>query len=143
MAETTLTAIIDRFQAVLEGTDVGLKKSRLPFSHDRQPNGAIEDRYYIHDDGNLNSQPLGNYKAARIDRLRVAIAKKTAFDGVAQFEAMETLLNTVEREIKADGLSNSYHAEFGGVRRVTQPDGKDLVIGEIGFTVDFDFAEAS
>ena len=142
MADTTLKAIVDRFQAVLEASPCSLTASTLSFSHDRQPAAAIEDHYYLEDGGLVSNRPMGNYKAARMDRLRVFIAKKAKFDGVSAFETMTTLLLTIERAIKADGLSNSYHAEIES-HRVTQPIGKDILIGEIALAVDYDVNEAA
>ncbi len=142
MAATTLKAIVDRFQAVLEASPLSLKATRDAFSHDRQPNALLDGTYYIQDDGVAESRPVSNHADVRIDRLTVFLARKLAFDGQTQKETIETTLNTIERYLIADGPANSYHAFIGG-RRVTRPAGTDIAIGSITVHVDYDFSTST
>lgn len=143
MAETTLTAILTRFSAVLEAAPLSLVPTADAFSHDRQPTGLADNTYFVDDGGLVSSRPVGNYKAVRIDKLTVLVALKINRDGHARKKVMETTLLTIERYIKADGPANGYHAEFAGGRRVTHPRGSELLIGSIAFTVDYDVNEAT
>lgn len=143
MADTTLKAIIDRFEAVLEATPLFLKPTKDAFSHDRQPNTLLDNSYYLEDGGLVSSRPVGNYKAVRVDRLVVFVALKLNFQAQTQKETMTTTLLTIERYLKADGPANSYHAEIGGGRRVTRPKGKDILIGSLALTVDYDVNEST
>lgn len=142
MADTTLKAIIDRFQAVCEASPQSLKKAKDAFSHDRQPNGLLTDTYFIQDDGVLSSVEVTNNAEARIDRLTVFLARKVSFDAVTAMESMETSLSRLERAIEADGLSNNYHARLQ-TRRVSRPKDKDFVIGGVGFTCDYDYSKVA
>src|SRR5438105_15759498 len=110
MAETTLSAIIDRIQAVLEDTPLDLSKAKDAFSHDSQPNGLLTDTYYLHDAGVQNSVEQSNNAEARIDQIEILLARKVAFDATAALETMEASLRDVERYLVADGPTNGYQA---------------------------------
>lgn len=142
MSDTTLKAIIDRFQAVLEASPISLTATRDAFSHDRQPNALLTNTYHVEDDGLQGTQSITNHKEARIDRLTVFVARKLDFAPQTAKETMETLLTTIERYLKADGLSNNYHVNLQN-RRVTRPAGKDFLIGSVTLTVDYDFNAAT
>jgi hypothetical protein len=140
MANTTLKAIIDRFQAVCEASASSLKKTKDAFSHDAQPNGLLTGTYYLEDAGISSSVECSNNAEARIDQLTVWIARKVAFDGVTALETMETAINTLERAIVADGPAQGYHARLAG-RKVSRPKDKDFLIGSATFTVDYDYTK--
>ena len=142
MAVTTLKAIIDRFQTILEGSNVNLKPTREPFTHDRQPNTLLTDSYRVADAGLQNTRSITNEKEARIDRIQVFVARKLAFDGQTAAETMHTTLNTIERYIVADGPANSYHASLSG-RQVTPSASKDFLIGSVIISVDYDYNVAT
>lgn len=139
MAATTLKAIIDRFQAVLEAAPLSLTATREPFSHDLSPNTVIDSAYRIKDDGLSRSRPVGANQFVRVDRLTIFIAKKLNFAGQTAVETMETLLNTIERQILADDNSHDYHASIEG-RLVTQPPKTDIAIASLTLLVDYDFS---
>lgn len=139
MATLTLLAIVDRFQAVLEAAPFSLKKTKEPFSHDGQPNTALDDAYRLEDLGLRTSRSSTNLTAVRVDGLRVWIARKLAFDGQAAIDTVETQLVAIERYLKADGRQQGYHAELTG--RGLKRRG-DIVTANIDFAVDYDFSEA-
>lgn len=140
MAATTITAIGNRIEAVLEAAPLSLKKTTDAFSHDRQPNTSIDNAYRLQDGGLVSTKSATNMAAVRVDRLTIFIARKRKFGGRAPVESIQDDLNTIERYVKADGLSGSYHAELSG-RKIT-PSG-DSVVGSIDVTVDYDFNEAT
>lgn len=142
MADTTLTAIMQRFQVVLEGHPLYLSQSRDAFSHDTVPNNLLDSSYHVRDGGIADQRPMGNYKAARIDRLVVHLARKVSFEAQDASESLQTLLNTVERYIKADGPNNDYRAELDA-REVARVDETDIVIAQLTFSVDYDYNEAT
>ena len=143
MADTTLSTILARFDAVLAAAPLRLKVAKDGFSHDRQPNTLLDGAYYVEDGGLVSSRPCGNYRAARIDRLVVYVAAKLKFDPTTAKRDMESTLLSVERYLKADGLSQSYHVEITGGRRVTRPKGGEFLIGSLPLTVDYDVNEST
>jgi hypothetical protein len=143
MAALTLPAIMARLETVLEASTFGLKKTKVPFTHDQQPNDAIEDRYTYRDGGLVRSDSQSAMVAVRVDRLELFVARKIAFNGHTQQRVLETQLIAIERAFIADGLSQGYHVTVdGSARRVTQPRGKDVLIASCAFLVDYDFSEA-
>lgn len=138
MAATTLKAIMDRFQVVLEGSPLRLKPTKEPFSHDRSPNAVIDTAYRIEDGGMSLSRPVGANQFVRVDRLTVYLAKKFNFAAQESVETLETTLNTIERRILNDDADNSYHASVES-RRVTRVPDADVMVGSLVFLVDFDF----
>lgn len=140
MAFLTLKQIIDRFQVVMEAAPIAMKATREPFSHDRQPAGLVTNTYRIEDAGLAASKSMSNHAAARMDTLRVWIARKMAFAGQTALETVEDSLVAIERALIADGLAQGYHVSPAG--RDPRPSG-DLVIASITFTVDYDFNESA
>ena len=142
MATTTLKAIIDRFQAICEGTTLLLQPSQSPFSHEREPNATVESAYYLADGGLSESQSGTNDIEFRIDSLTVWLARRMAANGQTQIETLETTLNTLERLILADGPANSYHAKVVdrvGPRRAGE---SAVLVAGLTFAVDYDFSTA-
>lgn len=141
MADTTLTTILQRFQAVLEGPPFFYLPARDAFSHDRQPNSVLDQSYWLEDAGHQQTRPLGNLKAARLDRITVYLARKLAFAPRTTVDTLETDLLTVERYLKDDGPDQSYHVDLVS-RRVSRPEARDLAIGSLTLEVDYDVDEA-
>ena len=142
MATTTLTAIMDRFQVICEGTTLALQPSQSPFSHEREPNATVESAYYLADDGISESKDGTNDLEFRIDTLTVWLARRMAVQGQTQIETLETTLTTLERLILADGPANSYHAKVvdrAGPRRVGE---SAVLVAGLTFAVDYDFSTA-
>lgn len=140
MAFLTLKQIIDRVQAVMEASPISMTATREPFSHDRQPAGLVTNTYRVEDAGLNSSRSMTNHAAARIDTLRVWIARKMAFAGQTALETVEDAIVAIERALIADGLAQGYHVQLTG--RDPRRSG-DLVIASITFTVDYDFNESA
>lgn len=138
MAATTLKAIMDRFQVVLEDDPLNLKATREPFSHDLAPNTIVDTAYRLEDGGLVSSRPVGNTQYVRVDRLIVYLTKKLNFAGQASVETLEQTLNTIERYILADDSANSYHASVEQ-RRITRIPETDVAVASLTFLVDYDF----
>lgn len=143
MADTDLATIMARFRAVLEAAPLALVATAVAFSHDWQPTTLVSNTYFLEDAGLQSSRPVGNYKAVRIDRVRVFVALKVNATPHTQKEALETTLLTIERYIKADGPAHFYHAEIVGGRQVTNKKGSELLVGSVTLSVDYDVNEAT
>lgn len=141
MATTDLKSIIDAWQTLLEAAPLSLKPTQVPFTHDRQPNAMVPDSYYIDDGGIVNRRSVTNDVEVRVDRLRIWVAKPLAFVGQAQFEAMEQLADTIYRYLLVNARANGWNVDADS-RRVTRPAAAELIIGEFGFRVDYDFSSA-
>jgi hypothetical protein len=140
MPALVLSDIIARFRTVLEAAPVSLTETREAFSHERQPNAALENSYYLEDGGIVSSRSVSNYDVVRLDRLTVFIAKKLAFDGATAMDALEDTLVSVERALVADGTSQGYNVNVEQ-RRMTRPAGRDYCVGSLAVTVDYDYRE--
>lgn len=141
MATTDLKSIVDAWQVVLAASPFSLKAAPEPFSFDRVPNSLIGGSYYIADGGQISRTSQTNYVEARIDRLEVWISKPLNFAGVAQFEALLQLSDTLYRYLSADGRTNGWNVEQDG-HDVRQVKGADLIVGRFSFKVDYDFSSA-
>lgn len=139
MAVTTLKAIMDRFQVVLEGSPLFLTPTKEPFSHERSPNAVLDTAYRIEDGGLVSSRPVGGSQFVRVDRLTVYLAKKLNFAAQTSVETLETTLNTIERYILADDANNSYHASVQD-RRITRLPESDVAVASLAFLVDYDYS---
>ena len=137
MAATTLKAIIDRFQAVLEGADLQLKKTTEEFSFDRQPNTRIDNVYRIEDAGLVSTESATNNMEVRIDELAAWFARKATPDSQAVRDTLETDIVAFERKIVTDGRSNSYRATLNG-REIERVD--DVILARVSVLVDYDFS---
>lgn len=142
MADTDLATIMGRFRAVLEAAPLSLVATVEGFSHDRQPTTLLDNTYYLEDGGLVSSRPMGNYKAARIDQVRVFVALLVNDAPHTRKETLEGTLLSIEKAIKADGPAHSYHAEIAAGRRVTQKKGSAFFVGSVALSVDYDVAEA-
>lgn len=140
MADTTLSAIIDRVQAVVEASPVSLLKSKDAFTHERQPNALLTDTYHLADGGLYTSVDVTSNAEARVDRLQILVARKVTFDSTAAMEAMHATLRAIERALIADGPAHSYNAQLNG-RTVTKTAGKDFLIGSITMLFDYDYSK--
>jgi len=138
MATTTLKAIIDRFQLVIEDEPLSLTQTTQPFTFDVQPNATVDDRYWVEDGGLTESESQTNNAEVRMDTLIVWLASRLKLDGQSAQEAMETRLVTLERYLIADGAANSYMATLIG-REMRKIDGLDALIASASFVVDYDY----
>ena len=138
MAATTIKAIIDRFQAVIEASPISLTATVQPFSFDTQPATALDDRYWVEDAGLSESQSVTNNAEVRIDRLTVWLALRHTLGGQSQAEALEATLVNVERYIVADGPANSYAATMDG-REIQRKEDTGVILAALAFLVDYDY----
>lgn len=143
MADTTLPAIMARVRAVLEAAPLALVLTAEAFTHERQPSTLVSNTYYLADAGLRDTRPVGNYKAVRIDLLKVFVALQVNAAPHTQKEALGATLVTIERYVKADGLLGGYHAEIVSRPAVTQRKGSDFLVGSVALSVDYDFNEAT
>jgi hypothetical protein len=141
MAATTLSAILTRIRAVCEASPLFLTPASEPFSPDREPTLTVDQAYVVLDEGLESHRSLTNQAAARIDRVTILVARRLGADPATTLGELEDTLLTLERALKADGPAGSYHAEILS-RRVSRPAGKEIALGSLTVTVDYDLSEA-
>lgn len=138
MATTDLARIIAAWRLVLEQDPLALQPAQQAFSHDRQPNAMMQDTYWIGDAGTVSRFSCGNDQEVRIDRLEVWVARPVSFAGQAQFEVLEQLGDQIYRYLSSDGRIRGWNVEADS-RRITNPQGTELLIASFGFRADYDF----
>lgn len=142
MATTTLAAILEAWETVLEAPPRNLRPAQQPFSHDRQPAGLVADSYCLEDGGQVRRDTVTSNQEVRIDRIRLLVAKPIAFAGRSQHRALLTLGDAIYRALVANGRTQGWHVAQQN-HRVTQPANTELLIASFDFTVDYDFDVAS
>ena len=141
MADTTLATIVAHMRTVLEAAPFHFTPARDQFSHDRQPNGLLDSAYWIQDDGLASNRWLSNSSVARLDRVSVYVARKLKFNPVQEIDTLHDKLVDIERYLIQEAPDESYHVQLVA-RRVTRPAERDIAIGSVTLTVDYDFSEA-
>lgn len=141
MASTTLATIIANMRTVLEASPFSFIAARDQFSHDRQPNSVLDSSYWIQDEGLGSNRWMSNNTMARLDRVSVFVARKLKFNPTAELDTLHDTLVDIERYLIDDGPDNSYSVQLVS-RRVTRPPERDIAIGSITVSVDYDFNEA-
>lgn len=140
MAALTPRDIRERIQVVVEAVDPGLIRAREAFSLNLQPNTLVDNSYTL-DTERLNERSQTNNVTARLDRITLTIARKLNMDSEAAIRALLDVLDDVDRRVRADGTSQSYHV-WPQSSRVVRPEGRDYCLGTLAFTCDYDFSEA-
>ena len=143
MAATTMSAILERFDTVLQDEPCLLKPSSNPFTDTSESNISIDTTYLLQA-GGLVGTPLttGYYSDARVERVTISLYKTMEFDAYQAQKDLMDLLDVVERAVIADGPDNGYMVTVEkGSRKVTRPKGTDLCEAALSFLVDFDYSE--
>lgn len=141
MAAQTMSAILERFETVLQAPPCLLKPSNNPFSEVADPSITINETYRV-TAGGLVGIPLevGNYQEARLERVTVTVYQRMDMDGYQAQKDIQDVLDTVERAIIADGPDNGYMVTLEkGSRKLTNPKKTDLIEASLSFMVDYDF----
>ncbi len=143
MSATTIGAIMQRFQTVLEAAPISLERSGDPFTDTGTPGGMTDRTYRLVHAGLVHSTPMSAGLVVRIERITVTIMRAMQFDGyVAQIDVQDQL-DAVERAIVADLVAQSINVNVEkGSRKVTRPKNANICVGAINFLVDFDFNES-
>lgn len=139
MAATDLATILAAWAGVVEAAPVSLVPTVAAFTHDLQPGGMVGNSYYFEDGGNISRASVTNGAEVRVDRITVWIAKPLNFAGPATLQAMQTLIDTVYRQLLVLALASGYNV-IADTRRVTAAKDSELLIASAAFTVDFDFS---
>ena len=144
MAATTVTAIMTRIKTVLESSPLSLKAATDPFGQDALANTVVDSSFQIQAGGLVNEKPVGGDQWVRIDRVNVKVFRKMAFDGYDAQGDLQTLLDSIEARVIADGTNNSYEAVVEkGSRKVTRKKDSDVIEATVGFQVDYDFSKST
>ena len=155
MAATTLSAILERFDTVLQASPLLLLPTSNPFSDAAEPNANVGSYYTLLPAGLVHPDGTSNYSEARIDRITVKVQKPLDFNASRAIRELQDLCDAIERAIIADGPDHFYDATVEkGSRKVTRPKpprtpgstqptaGSDLAEATIAFLVDYDYNEA-
>lgn len=152
MSETTLSAILDRFERVLESPPLSLTKSKVPFNDDKslviEPNNVIDVLFSVSGGEMVSRTSQSNYSEARLDRVIVTLHKAMNFDAYAARRDLADMCDRVVRALIADGPDHSYDvSEERSSRKISRPKGDkgvptDICRAEIHFFVDYDYSEA-
>jgi hypothetical protein len=139
VAPTTLSAILAAWKTLVEASPVSLIPTVAPFTHDQQPSGMVASSYYFEDGGNVSRASVTNNAEVRVDRVTLWLAMPVNFAADTTLQAMETLIDTIYKQLLGLALTAGYNVA-ADTRRVTHPKDGELLIGSASFTVDFDFS---
>jgi hypothetical protein len=142
MAATTLSAILAAWATVLEAAPLALRPTAAAFTHDVQPNAALDESYYLVDDGAVSRASVTNGMEVRVDRVTLWMAKPLNFAGPTQLQALEDLLDDIYRTLIPVARAAGYNVE-ADTRRVTHPPNTEHLIASATFRVDYDFSTAA
>jgi hypothetical protein len=143
MAAQTISAILERFQAVLEAPPLSLTPSLEPFGDTAVPNALIDETYRLVAGGVVNDRTTSNWQSVRLDRITITIAQALKMDGYAAQRDLQTLLDDIERALVNDGPDHGYFASVEkGSRKTERPKGTDLCRASLNMLVDYDFSSA-
>lgn len=143
MAATTISAILERFEAVLQSDPLNLTLSVSPFSDEVVPNTLVNETVRVQSGGVVSSRSTSNYQAVRMDRVVVSIQRSLQFEAYQSQRDIQDLLDDIERCIIADGPDHGYMVTVEkGSRKIVRRKDADVVDASIHFLVDYDFSEA-
>jgi hypothetical protein len=144
MAATTLSAILTRFETVLQAAPLSLSPAGDPYSSEGISGPEVDSAFRLVPGGLVGQTCQSNYSTARIERIVVTVNRMTQFDAYDVQRALEDQLDAIERAIIADGPDHSYMASIEkGSRKVTRKKDSDVIEASINFLVDFDFSEVA
>lgn len=141
MAATTLSAILAAWRTLVESAPLSLRPTNAAFTHDVQPNAALDESYYLVDDGAVSRASVTADVEVRVDRLTIWIAKPVNFAGPDQLQAMEDVIDDLYRQLVVLARAAGYNVE-ADTRRVTRPPNTEHLIASASFRVDYDFDAA-
>lgn len=136
----TPSTVRARIMTLVEATDPGLIRSIEAFSLNRQPNAVLDNSYTL-DQQLVKETSMTADVTARIDRVTLTIGRLLKMDSETAARELLDVMTDVDRRVRADGVSQSYHV-WPLSQKVVRPDGKDYVLGELVWTCDYDFSEA-
>ena len=144
MAATTTSAILDRFERVLQSPPLSLTLSRVPFGDATlEPNLSINTTFQVMSMGLVNNRPQSGNWEARIDRIAVRLYQRLDMDGYLAQRTLEDMCDAVAMALFADGPDHDYYAqEEKGSRKIQLPKKSDVLHADIQFLVDYDWNAA-
>lgn len=135
-----MSAILTRFETVLEAAPLNLQKAPQPFSDEQVPNALVDSTYRVVGGGIVRDDATCNFQSYRVERIAVCVMQTLKMDGYQAQRDLADLCDTIERQILADGLSNGYLATVEkGSRKITRPKNTDICRADMNFLVDYDF----
>jgi hypothetical protein len=142
MAQTTISAIIERIETVLAAEPLTLTLGPDPNSDRAVPNSLVDTTFRVTHGGVISSRSSSNFSEARIDRVTVTVQKAMNFDGNDAQRQIQDLLDDIERAVIADGPDHSYMVNVEkGSRKTTRKKDSDVFESAIHFLCDYDWSE--
>jgi hypothetical protein len=140
MAATTMSAILTRFETVLEAPPINLVRAPQPFSDDQVPNALVDSSYRVMAGGIVRDEPTSNFQSMRVERVTVSVMQALKMDGYQAQRDLEDLCDVIERELIADGLAQGYLVSIEkGSKKAVRPKGTDICRAEVNLLVDYDW----
>jgi hypothetical protein len=144
MAATTISAILERFESVLQSEPLNLTLSTTPFSDEVVPNTLVNEVCRVQSGGVVSSRSTSNYQALRMDRVSVSIQRALQFEAYQTQRDIQDILDDIERYVIADGPEHGYMVTVEkGSRKIVRRKDADVVDASIHFLVDYDFDEGT
>lgn len=143
MAATTLSAILTRFETVVQAAPLSLTLSKQPFGDTLEPNTIISTLVRIVAGGMVSQRSQSNYSEARIERITVTLYQAMNFDGYGAQRDLADLCDDVVQALIADGPDQGYDVtEEKGSRKITRMKDADICQAQVNLLVDYDWNEA-
>jgi hypothetical protein len=145
MAETTISAILDRFATLLEAEPLNLVSAGDPFSDTAIPNVSVGSTYRLMSGGLVRDTQQSNYMSARVERVTVIVQAPLNFDGYQAQRDLQDVCDAIERAvIAAFGVAPKVGiAVEKGSRKITRKKDSDVCEASLSFQCDYDFNEAA
>jgi hypothetical protein len=142
MAATTLSAILERFETVLQDPSLNLERSADPFTDQAVPNALVNTTFRVLAGGLVRETSQSNFSTARVDRVTVTVQRALHFAAYDAQRELQDLLDDIERAIVADGPDQGYMVTVEkGSRKVMKKKDADVIEASIAFMCDYDFLE--
>lgn len=143
MAATTLSAILERFEAVLQAAPLRLTLTRHPYGDKLEANAITDDAVSIQSVGLIGARSQSNYAEARMERITVTLHRALSFSGYQAQRDLSDLCDAVVQALIADGADHDYDVtEEKGSRKQVLPKDSDVAQAQISLCVDYDWNEA-
>ena len=143
MADTTLTAIVDRIALVCEAEPFTWLRSPEPDTFDRQPAEAMVDGAYRLEAEATSATGISGMAETRIDTVVIEVARLHGGNPVAVERQLQTDGRALVSALMRDGYDGGgdYHvADAGRSSRVTHEPGRAYSVLRLILPVDYEAA---
>jgi hypothetical protein len=139
---TSIAAIRERVQGLLEAPPFQFTRSVVPFDFSQVPTGVIDGAYRLETESQDVAAGM-HYAETRVDRLRLSLAKKLTADADATYQDLLALFDDVASAVIRDGaqVSGEYAVlDAGRGSRVGHTKGQEFAVGVLTLPVNYEIA---